>query len=79
MSYYDEMTVQELRSRRVLCNWIIGLLRGPWSDDPRAEKALERYRDERSKIVSAVRKIKGIDPPAQQVGLKTLNLSARRM
>jgi hypothetical protein len=76
---YSDLTVQQLRTKRVLANWIIHNLRTAWADDERAAQALARYRKERAEINAALREVQGIDPPDQRVGLKPLALSARRV
>jgi hypothetical protein len=76
---YSDLTVKQLRTKRVLANWIIHNLRTVWAEDKRAPKALAHYRAERAEINAALREVQGIDPPIVRVGLKPLILSARRV
>ena len=78
MVSYNDLTIQQLRTKRVLACWIIRNLRETWAEDARAEKALAHYREQRRLINAALRKKTGIDPPSQAVGLQTLRLAARR-
>jgi len=72
------MSLGELRMRRMLGKVLIRGLKG--SDDERAPAAIKRLREQMGELTAEIqRRLYPEGPPAQVIGLKTVNLRARRM
>lgn len=81
----DRLPIGQLEVRRMVAVMILNRLRGAWSDDPRAAKALKVYRAQLKTLDRALnRKRKQArlesgepEPPAQVIGMKTLHMTGR--
>lgn len=76
---FMQYTLVELRQKRLVASLLIRALRGPWKDDERSGKILEKYVLQRKQIDEAIvakKKEAGTYPEPTTVGMKAAQIKA---